>query len=260
MLERILRAFSGGKGASGKRKKESPPAQPRQEPAPQRDISSFLALYEGLAPQHDPDDEEALRFTVRELGTLVCPSGKIEASDPLRYLGTGLALEVPHGAYPVRATLVQSKGEAYTTEAYLSVVLADAQSVRVESATATPLWDGADGLGHFHSLIGVDSGTAGFVDVGSLPLVLPPEQSDRPALVPGGKLDHEGLDTLLALLPDEGAGSIGLPGGQRGENLILCHSGQGDGAYEVLVTFASDGRATGIHIDFGLLGFEEDEH
>jgi hypothetical protein len=87
------RSFSGS--AKAPLVQDSPRPSPReQEERAGRDIGSFFALVEGLAPGSDPDEPGALRFSVQELGTLVCPTGKIEASDPLVYFGVGLVLEL----------------------------------------------------------------------------------------------------------------------------------------------------------------------
>ena len=41
---------------------------------------------------------------------------------------------------------------------------------------------------------------------------------------------------------------------RSGENVILAHSGWGDGVYPLLQTLDADGRLTGVHIDLQVVG------
>jgi hypothetical protein len=40
-----------------------------------------------------------------------------------------------------------------------------------------------------------------------------------------------------------------MPLASNGENVVLSHSGWGDGFYPVLASYAADGTLLGIHID-----------
>ena len=44
-----------------------------------------------------------------------------------------------------------------------------------------------------------------------------------------------------------------LPHATDGENIVLCHSGWGDGSYAMVGTYAADGTLTGVHIDLTIL-------
>ncbi|MGI5128701.1 DUF4241 domain-containing protein [Pseudonocardia sp. CA-107938] len=47
----------------------------------------------------------------------------------------------------------------------------------------------------------------------------------------------------------EGCANIELPLATAGENVVLAHSGWGDGVFPVLCTVDADGRLLAVHID-----------
>ena len=51
----------------------------------------------------------------------------------------------------------------------------------------------------------------------------------------------------------EGIANITLPLAKNGENLILFHSGWGDGCYPIVGSFDSKGNIVAAHIDFFVL-------
>ena len=62
------------------------------------------------------------------------------------------------------------------------------------------------------------------------------------------------LDTLTPL-PMHYAN---IPASDREHNIIVSHSGHGDGAFPILLTSDTDGPLA-IHIDFGVLNTGEDD-
>ena len=57
----------------------------------------------------------------------------------------------------------------------------------------------------------------------------------------------------------EGSANITMPLATAGENVVLSHSGWGDGFYPVVTTHAADGTLLGVHIDLLVAGPDEDE-
>ncbi|MFE7408525.1 DUF4241 domain-containing protein [Isoptericola sp. NPDC057559] len=214
--------------------------------------SPFLALRTGR-PEGTP-----YTLTVHDLGLVHVPSGRLEASDPFVTLGEGLEVPVPAGAYPVRVTVAdvsQEQDASHLREAYLSVVLADAPDAEVrpfvpEGRSTTdehgePLWFG----------VGVDAGTVGFADARAVRAATAAVDDWY-----GEVVDHGGPDSWFALQdsPDHlvvGAANAPLPHAD-GENVVLSHSGWGDGFYPVVTTHDADGALTGVHIDLQVLTAE----
>jgi hypothetical protein len=48
----------------------------------------------------------------------------------------------------------------------------------------------------------------------------------------------------------EGIANIVLPGARDGENIVIVHSGWGDGMYPVVGSFDASDRLVAVHIDF----------
>ncbi|MFF2451130.1 DUF4241 domain-containing protein [Isoptericola sp. NPDC058082] len=208
--------------------------------------SPFLALRTGR-PEGTPYD-----LVVHDLGAVRLPSGRLEASDPYVTLGEGLEVPVPAGTYPVRVTVAdvsQEQDGSHLREAYLSVVLADAPAAEVrpfvpEGRSTTdeagePLWFG----------VGVDAGAVGFADARAVRVATAAVDDWYEEVV-----DHGGADSWFALQDSAdhlvvGAANAPLPHAADGENVVLSHSGWGDGFYPVVTTHDAGGALTGVHID-----------
>ena len=52
---------------------------------------------------------------------------------------------------------------------------------------------------------------------------------------------------------------LGIDKIRIGENVVLSHSGWGDGFYPVVTTHAGDGTLLGVHVDLLVAGPEEDD-
>jgi hypothetical protein len=195
-------------------------------------------------------------LTVVDVGELNIRSGQVEASDPFVNLGNALIVDVPPGSYPVRVTVADVSDEldgSHLREAYLSLLVADGEVARVENAL--PAGAAAPEDGTFYG-VGVDAGTVAFADAAAVRAGMP--TTDWYSTV----FDTGTSDGWFQKMDDSdhycaGVANVPLPVATQGENLVLCHSGWGDGFYPVVKTYDADGRLLGVHID--LLVVEGDE-
>ncbi|MFC4627914.1 DUF4241 domain-containing protein [Promicromonospora alba] len=215
----------------------------------------FFALLPGT-PDGTPHPQ-----TVHDLGVLHVPSGRVEASDPYVALGDGLVATVPPGSYPVRVTVAdvsEARDGSHPREAYLSLVVSDAAPV-AEVRLVSP--DGAEPpTGDEFYGVGVDAGTVAYTDAGAAAACMPPREDDWYE-----DLFDNGTDQSWFSLQDDpdhyrnGCANITLPLATAGENIVLSHSGWGDGFYPVVSTHDADGALLGLHIDLLVAGPEEPE-
>lgn len=192
--------------------------------------------------------------SVHDLGMLRVPSGRLEASDPFVMLGNGLVVSIPPGTYPVKVTIadVSDTGDgSHMRESYLSVIIGEGEPVVVENVRPEGVsdqeWQDASSAGEYFG-IGVDAGTVGFADASAVPTAMPP--GDWYSDVYDSGEDHSWfalMDSRDHLIP--GAANVEMPLAVNGENVVLSHSGWGDGFYPVLASYAADGTLLGVHID-----------
>lgn len=216
------------------------------------DIADFYALKSGPAPQVDG---EPATLRVVEAGRLELPSGVLEANDPFVSLGEENGFPVPRGSFPVYVTVAdvsQEQDGSHEREAYLSVIFAEGEAAQVRPAISSK---GAPPPGEFWA-VGVDAGTVGFVDKASVKASMPDGDwySDL--------FDNDEPNSWFDLMdsPDHiapGIANIVMPLAGNGENVVLCHSGWGDGLYPVLATYSEAGKLLGIHIDLEVVGKED---
>lgn len=194
-------------------------------------------------------DGDAHELVVVECGELLLPSGRLVAADPF------VALErhnpyypVPAGTYPVRVTIDETIGR----ELYVSLILAPAQEAvrkplvpRMPDGTPYPEVDAESFYG-----IPVDAGTVCFVDDEAVQRGMPEDMTSwHDALFENGS-----ADSWFSLMdsPDHiraGLANIPLPGATDGANIILSHSGWGDGSYPVVGGYDAQGNLVAVHID-----------
>jgi hypothetical protein len=224
-------------------------------------VPFWSALQDGL--QIEIDHIPYLLHVV-DCGTLRVPHGQLVACDPFVGLQRegSLFVRIPPGEYPVFVTLadVSGKGDgSHLREAYATVVLREGDEAT--RRIITPLSDGvADPEmvdDSFHGF-GVDSGTACFVDGGALADAMPPEseweelfESDSPACW------FSRMDDPAHIR--EGLANIILPNAKNGENIIIVHSGWGDGVYPVIGGYDAAGELLRVHIDFQVVFDPGDE-
>lgn len=202
-----------------------------------------------LALQTGKIDGWKYQHFVTDLGTLKVPSGRLEASDPFVNLGTGMVIHIAPGEYPVHVTLADVSDEQdarHLRETYLSLVLADGSVARVEYLVpeGEPVPESAD---EFYG-IGVDAGTVGFADQEAVQRCMPEDDWYDEVF------DNDTDESWFALMdsPDHlraGSANIVMPLATNGENVVLTHSGWGDGVYPVALAYDEADRLLSVHID-----------
>ena len=207
--------------------------------------------------EHIVTTERGNRFTwVVDCGYLTLPSGKLVACDPFVMLessGNPHVL-VPPGHYPLSVTLADvspNLDRTHIREAYATVRIANgteayrhAIPLAREGESREPLAD--DTFIGF----GVDSGTACFVDDEAVSNCMPADVNWYEALFDNGRDDSwfAQMDDPNHIQP--GLANIELPLAHNGENIIIIHSGWGDGRYPVVGSFDSNDQLLAVHIDF----------
>ncbi len=213
----------------------------------------FYAMRTGAATQ--PDGGPAT-LRVAELGRLRVASGMLEASDPFVTLGDGPVFDIEPGSYEVFVTIAdvsEKQDGSHEREAYLSLLLNDGVVSSVEAAASVR---GIPEPGEYWG-VGVDAGTVAFADHEAIGECMPTESDENNWY---DDVFENGTETSWFSLMDSdepyeaGMANIVLPLAQSGENVVLSHSGWGDGFYPVVVTKDSEGRLLGIHIDLLVVG------
>lgn len=218
-------------------------------------LSDFFALASGPAPLVTGSRGE---LSVHDLGTLRVPSGSLGAADPFVALDMPITVPIPPGDYPVSVTIADVSTEqdgSHLREAYLSLIVSDAVTASVEPV---PGPDGPPEHGSFFG-VAVDAGTVAFFDATAVESSMPGEADNWYDEVfdtgePGSWFDIMDSETPLRA----GTANIDMPLARAGENVILAHSGWGDGFYPVVQTRDADGRLTGVHIDLQVVGSAPD--
>ena len=192
-------------------------------------------------------------------GTLHVPSGRLVACDPFAFMrkGDNPHVIVPTGIFPVTVTLADVSDEldrSHIREAYASIYFRDTPEVyrRVlpiaRQGEERPTLNDGEFIG-----FPVDAGTACFVDDAVIASAMPDERTWYSDL-----FENQRPDCWFNRMDDPahiraGIASITLPLAKNGENLILFHSGWGDGHYPVVGSFDPESQLTAVHIDFGVI-------
>jgi len=202
--------------------------------------------------------EDGDRFLrVVDCGRLFLPSGKLVACDPFVFLqssGNPHVL-VPPGHYSVSVTLadVSEKFDGSDIrEAYATVRIANGSEAyrRVlplarDRESREPLDDDDEFTG-----FPVDAATACFVDDEAVARCMPADINWYETLFDNGR-----DDSWFAQMDDPkhirvGVANIRLPLARSNENIIIIHSGWGDGVYPVVGSFDARHQLLAVHIDF----------
>jgi hypothetical protein len=189
-------------------------------------------------------------------GILTLVSGKLVACDPFAFMSAGNNphVLVPPGKYPVSVTLADvSEGQdrTHVREAYATVTISEGAETHrkvlplARAGKERPELPGGEFIG-----FGVDAGTACFVDDESTATCMPERATWLKDL-----FENERPDSWFNLMDDpahirDGLANIELPLAQNDENIIIIHSGWGDGTYPVVGSFDASGRLLAVHIDF----------
>jgi len=200
--------------------------------------------------------EQKVFTWVVECGTLYLPSGRLVVCDPFAFMrqrGNPRVI-VPPGRFPVTVTLAdvsEQLDRRHVREAYASIVFDTApESYRValplvREGEEAPVLDDGEYVG-----FRVDAGTACFVDEASLATCMPDERAWLEDL-----FENEREDCWFRRMDDpghirEGLANIQLPLANDGENIVIIHSGWGDGVYPVIGSFDAKRKLLAVHIDF----------
>ena len=223
-------------------------------------LEFFYAMRTGEAQQ---TDGSPATLRVVPLGMLEVPSGLLEASDPFVTLGEGPVLDVGPGSYEAFVTVADVSEEqdgSHEREAYLSIVLRDGV---VTSLGTVSLEEDAEPDSYWG--VAVDAGTVAFVDHEAVEGCMPATEAGDTWYEDVFETGND--DSWFALMDSEkhyesGMANIVMPLATQGENVVLTHSGWGDGFYPVIVTSDSEGNILGVHIDLLVVGpvdVEEDD-
>lgn len=211
---------------------------------------------------------ERYELSVVDCGKLRMPTGQLVVCDPFVFLEpTGNpAVVIPPGDYSVKVTLadVSAKSDgSHMREAYATLLIDDAAE-EVTRRIVTPLPDGsmADAEmgedGEYHGFP-VDAGTACFVDGGAIESSMPAHETWYEGL-----FENDTADSWFKRMDDpahirNGLANIPLPLAKDGENIVIMHSGWGDGFYPVVGGFDAADRLVRVHIDFMVVYPGDDE-
>jgi hypothetical protein len=213
----------------------------------------FAPAHEGVVEVIEPKGVHAWRLRVLDLGLLRVPSGKLLACDPFAGMPDGVIADVPKGDYPVKVSIADvsdAQDGSHNREAYLSVVIASG-----EAASHRPVVPPKEKLllpDHFYG-VNVDAGTVAFVDAEAVRKLMP-KGNWYNELFENGRGDSwfAQMDSDSPL--PKGYANIVLPLARHGENLILAHSGWGDGFYPVIGVYDSNRRLLSVHVDLQVVG------
>jgi Protein of unknown function (DUF4241) len=207
------------------------------------------SAWRALQPGQHLIGDEVHNILVVECGDLLLPSGRLVAADPfVTLMRQNPYYLVPAGAYPVRVTL----DETIEREMYVSLILAS--TGESERRFLTPLRPYGEPTsppeeGSYYG-IAVDAGTVCFVDDEAVQQGMPVDE-----LTWFDELfENDREDSWFHLMDDPaqiraGLANIPLPRADDGANIIICHSGWGDGFYPVVGGYDADGRLVAVHID-----------
>lgn len=201
---------------------------------------------------------ETYTLAVVDCGELITPTGRIAVCDPFTCMEVAgnPALTISPGRYPVKVTLADVSGKmdaSHIREAYASLLLKNGVEVRRGGLVLEKSRSLFEEGGEEFFCFPVDSGTACFVDEGALAYGMPDGAQWYEDIFDSGQPDDwfHRMDDPNHIRA--GLANIPLPLAQDGANLILIHSGWGDGIFPVVGGYNEDGELTAIHIDFNVV-------
>lgn len=204
--------------------------------------------------------EDKYLLSVVSCGELVMPSGRLAACDPFVSLQRNDMpfIDIKPGRYEVIVTLADVSKNAdgsHMREAYATLMLDPAakelrRRIITPTGTDTPCEPEIGDDGTFAGF-GVDAGTACFADAAAIHDCMP---HDEPAWN-DDFFDNSSPQSWFNRMDDEthiraGLANIPLPLARNGENIVIFHSGWGDGFYPVIGGYDAAGKLVRVHIDF----------
>jgi uncharacterized protein DUF4241 len=221
---------------------------------PYPNVDFWSALLDGA---HVPVGEgKDYSLSVVDCGLLLMPTGRLTACDPFAVLqkNYNLFVQVPPGRYRALVTLADVSDDndgSHIREAYATLML-DETAVEARRRIITPLRDAVcppemDDDGTYYGFP-VDAGTACFVDQGAVDTLMP--DGDWQDIFDNGTPNSwfEQMDDPSHIRA--GLANIVLPQSRGGENIVIVHSGWGDGHYPIVGGYDSFDRLVRVHIDF----------
>lgn len=196
---------------------------------------------------------------VVQCGSIYLPTGKLVACDPFAFMQVrnNPHAIVPPGRYPVIVTLAdvsEKLDRSHIREAYASILLKEGQESYRRTLPLTKEGEPTPELKD-DEYIGfpVDAGTACFVDDSTISTGMPDPKTWLSEL-----FENERSDSWFNQMDNpnhirEGIANITLPLAKNGENLVLFHSGWGDGVYPVVGSFDESDTLLAVHIDFSVV-------
>lgn len=189
-------------------------------------------------------------------GDLLVPSGRLVACDPFVFLAPNDMpfIVVPRGKFPVVVTLVdvsEKQDRSHIREAYASIVFsAGVEAYRKAIPLAKDGEERPEPVDDSYIGFGVDAGTACFVDESVIGPCMPDPETWYESI-----FENERPDCWFKQMDDpaqirKGIANIVLPLAKNCENLILFHSGWGDGLYPVIGSFDAADKLLAAHVDF----------
>jgi hypothetical protein len=188
-------------------------------------------------------------------GEIALPNGRLVACDPFVCLEIQNSfIRVPKGRFPVFVTLADvsaAQDKSDVREAYASVVFtSEKKAYRKAIPLAKDGEDRPEPTADEFIGFGVDAGTACFVDDSVVGPCMPDPKRWYEDL-----FENSTPDCWFRRMDDPkhiraGIANIPLPLAKNGENLVLFHSGWGDGVYPVVGSFDLADRLVAAHIDF----------
>lgn len=210
-------------------------------------------------------DDRKFGFQTIDCGEIFLPSGRLVACDPFVFLEkeNNVFVQVPQGRFPVFVTLADVSEEqdgSHVREAYASIIFSNEPEVTRKMLVAAKA--GAEKISISESeIVGfpVDAGTGCFVDDEAVATCMPDE---RVWLEEVFDSDGDNEDDWFHRMdnPNEirhGIANIVLPHAQNGENIVLFHSGWGDGVYPIVGGYDAQENLVCVHIDFMIVPEEQ---
>ena len=194
-------------------------------------------------------------LSVVDCGEIVLPTGLLAICDPFAMMEVSgnPTVQLPPGRYPVKVTLADVSGLRDGSDlliAYASVLVSGNQEVTQRKIT----------LGNVsYNAVAVDAGTTCFVDEGVLASAMPPVEQWQDVF--DGDSEASWFSRMDA--PNEiheGIANIVLPLAKNGENIVLTHSGWGDGVFWVVGSYDDNDNLTAVHIDFKVVNAPEENN